>query len=90
MATSTSWKPDDAKAMYGAVFVETVIYCMFYLTMHIKDHESDLLSRKRNASKFYYNSQRSWQLTKKKVSLTIQSAKKNGIEENKKEQEELE
>lgn len=51
VSTNTTWKPDDAKAMFGAAFVETVIYSMFYLAMHIKDHESDLLSRKRNLSK---------------------------------------
>ena len=60
MATVITWKPDDAKAMYGALFVEATIYCLFYFAMHIKDHESDLLSKKRNLSKVIIHSRGEW------------------------------
>ena len=40
-------RPDDSKAIYGALFIEFLIYAVFYIFSHIKDVEINQLNKKR-------------------------------------------
>ena len=45
-------RPDDTKAIYGALFIEFCIFAVFYLISHIKDIELNQLKQKRLYGKF--------------------------------------